>query len=67
MTRLEQARQRRVRRSREEPAVAEELLRLVERLERTVGRQAALVRPALLELGELALSSHLEARNSATV
>ena len=37
---------------REEAAVAEELLGLVERLKRAVRRQAALVRPPLLELRE---------------
>ena len=52
VARLEQARQRRVGRAGEKAAVAEELLRLVERLERAVGREAALVRPPLLELRE---------------
>ena len=42
VTSLEEARERAVRRSREQPAVAEERLRLVERVERPVRRQPAL-------------------------
>src|SRR5262245_38669261 len=52
VTRLEQARQRRVAGTREQATIAEELVGLVERLERAVGRQAALEGPSLLELGE---------------
>src|SRR5439155_3859107 len=48
----EQARQRAVRRSGQEPAVAEERVGLVERGERPVGRQAALEVAPLLELPE---------------
>src|SRR5207247_736692 len=49
---LVEARQRGVRRPREEPAVTEERLRLAEGAERAVGRQPALVRPPLLKLLE---------------
>jgi hypothetical protein len=52
VARLEQARQRRVGGAGEEAAVAEELLGLVERLERAVGSDTALVCPPFLELRE---------------
>jgi hypothetical protein len=48
----EQARQRRVGGAGEKAAVTEKLLRLVERLERAVGRETALVCPPFLELRE---------------
>src|SRR5262249_33480765 len=45
VTGLEQARQCRVDRSRQEAAIAEELFRLVERLERSIGGESARIRP----------------------
>src|SRR4051812_42637796 len=52
VTRREEARQRRVGRAGEQTAVPEERLCLVNRLERTIRCQPALVRPAFLEFRE---------------
>jgi hypothetical protein len=50
VARAEEARQRAVWRQREQPAVVEERARIVERLERAVGRQPARVRASALQL-----------------
>src|SRR2546427_10495103 len=52
VARREEARQRGILREREHPAIDEERLRLLERLQRAIGCQAAIVQPLLPELSK---------------